>query len=104
MHDDVPQVRLVTKDLDNDLAVWPPLAGLTMERELDRTVNSPGRDRIGSLQDRISGFEASEHRLRMRWRPKPSMAATSVRKPAAGQRFGAQALQLAKLANPAFTR
>lgn len=32
MPDDVPQVRLVRKDL-GDLAFWAPLVGLTMERE-----------------------------------------------------------------------
>jgi site-specific recombinase XerD len=31
--DDVPQVRLVRKDLGGDLAFWAPLVGLTMERE-----------------------------------------------------------------------
>jgi hypothetical protein len=30
---DVPQVRLVRKDLGGDLAFWAPLVGLTMERE-----------------------------------------------------------------------
>ena len=33
MLDDVPQVRLVRKDLGNGLAFWAPLVGLTLERE-----------------------------------------------------------------------
>ncbi len=33
MHNDVPAVRLVRKDLGGDLAFWAPLVGLTMERE-----------------------------------------------------------------------